>query len=66
MPIRTVKTWHVDCDHCTKTINVIAGTTWSDWLGGTIFNRGQLNHHLRRERWTIGTQVLCPDCAVTT
>jgi hypothetical protein len=66
MAITTVKSWIVGCDHCSKTIDVFAGKTWSHWLGEPIFNRGQLTTHLRRERWTVGTQVLCPDCAVTT
>ena len=64
MTIRTIKSWQVECDHCGKSVQVIAGKHWSQWLGETIFNRGQLNAHLRADRWTIGMHVLCPDCAV--
>ena len=64
MPIRTVKSWQVDCDHCPKSFQIVAGKTWSPWLGDTIFNRGQLAAHLRAEQWTVGTRTLCPLCAV--
>ena len=64
MPIDTVKSWLVCCDHCTKALEVVAGKTWSEWLGDDIWTRGNLQEHLRRERWTIGMHVLCPDCAV--
>ena len=64
MPIDTVKSWLVCCDHCTTALEVVAGKTWSDWLLDDIWNRGQLDMHLRREGWTVGKSVLCPHCAV--
>ena len=64
MPITTVKSWRVWCDHCTRSLEIVAGKTWSPWTGEAIWNRGNLDTHLRHERWTVGRQVLCSDCAV--
>lgn len=33
----------------------------SEWTAsGRIFTRGDLQLHLRREGWSVGTTVLCP------
>ena len=64
MPIRMINRWQVDCDHCPKSLQIVAGKTWSPSIRMTILTRGELHAHLRHERWTIGNQILCPDCAV--
>ena len=64
MPIDTIKSWQIRCDHCIRSVQIVAGKTWSQWLDTTIFNRGDLHAHLRAERWTVGKAVLCPHCAV--
>lgn len=71
MSIASRKHFVVTCDAttgdgrsgCIEALDIIEGD-WSDWTDtGRIFNRGELQHHLRREGWSVGKRVLCPDHA---
>lgn len=69
MAIVTTKMWAIECEgttpqgtrSCPRETNVIRAGDDSPWVG-PIWNRGQLDTHLRRTGWTIGTVVLCPAC----
>lgn len=67
MAIRTTKAWRVACDStssdglsdCMRIIVIHEGDP-SEWAV-SIWNRGDLQLHLRRLGWTVGKTVLCPN-----
>ena len=68
--ITSHKTFKVTCDHTSPdgyscgVLLIYSDTTPSEWTStGRISNRGKLKLHLRREGWTVGRTVLCPDHA---